>query len=251
MKKFIYAIILLAGFQFAQAQQVDELGVYSISPSGELSTASLEGAPLGEQAVPENVTYLRLPIYVQFKNTLFDTIKGNGKGLLLSTVLFNNEFLENDSAYVFPSIVLKDSTGYLLTTVLIPISRFKEGTNANKLCFQVTDIVDLEKLLQYPVNTNSFCANFSIKIVVGISDINNLQEVKVFPNPVRENNLKIENLDEATDIHLYNITGQLIQSASSAMGNIDMNVSNLSNGLYILKMQSGKNTRTEKIQIIH
>ncbi|MDR0602986.1 MAG: T9SS type A sorting domain-containing protein [Bacteroidales bacterium] len=49
---------------------------------------------------------------------------------------------------------------------------------------------------------------------------------------------------------MYNITGQLIQKETAVMGDVNMDVSNLSNGIYILKMQSGKNIRTEKIQII-
>jgi hypothetical protein len=83
-----------------------------------------------------------------------------------------------------------------------------------------------------------------------IADINSLNTVNIFPNPIRDNNLKIENLNEATDIHIYNITGQLIRTETAVMGNADIDVSNLSNGMYILKMQSGESIRTEKIQVV-
>ena len=76
-----------------------------------------------------------------------------------------------------------------------------------------------------------------------------MESVKLYPNPVR-NQLKIENLSEATDISIYSITGQMLQSVSSVVGSVEIDVNNLSNGMYFIKMQNGNSVRTEKIQIL-
>ncbi|MDR2410598.1 MAG: T9SS type A sorting domain-containing protein, partial [Bacteroidales bacterium] len=100
--------------------------------------------------------------------------------------------------------------------------------------------------------TSPFCVEFSAHNipVLSIADASALNAIHIYPNPVRDNNLKIENIDEATDVHIYSMTGQLVQKAPAVMGNVNMDVSNLSNGVYILKMQSGKNIRTEQVHII-
>ncbi len=76
-----------------------------------------------------------------------------------------------------------------------------------------------------------------------------MDQVNIYPNPVLDQ-LKINNLVEATDINVYSITGQLVKTVSAAIGSVDIDVNNLSSGIYIVKMQSGKNTRTEKIQVV-
>jgi len=78
---------------------------------------------------------------------------------------------------------------------------------------------------------------------------NTMASVKIYPNPVNSN-LKIENMNEVTDINIYNVTGQVVRTIPSATGSIDVDMSNLSNGLYFIKMQNGKNVRTEKIQVV-
>jgi len=78
---------------------------------------------------------------------------------------------------------------------------------------------------------------------------NSIDLVKVYPNPVL-NNLRIENLYDATNINIYNVMGQVVRTIPSATGSISVDMSNLSNGLYFIKMQNGKTVRTEKIQVV-
>ena len=77
---------------------------------------------------------------------------------------------------------------------------------------------------------------------------NNIESVNMYPNPV-SGNLKINNLNESTTINVYSITGQLLRSVS-ATGSTEIDMSDLSDGLYFVKMQNGKSVRTEKIQVI-
>jgi hypothetical protein len=84
---------------------------------------------------------------------------------------------------------------------------------------------------------------------VGVAEQDQIYAISLYPNPVSDY-LKINNIIEATDINIYNVTGQLVKKVSAATGSVDIDVNNLSNGIYIVKMQSGKNTCTEKIQVV-
>jgi hypothetical protein len=82
-----------------------------------------------------------------------------------------------------------------------------------------------------------------------ITSIDVLKSAKLYPNPV-SGSLKIENLEDATNVNIYNVMGQIVRTIPSATGSIDVDMSDLSNGLYFIKMQNGKNVRTEKIQVV-
>jgi hypothetical protein len=160
----------------------------------------------------------------------------------------NDSLVDIGYAVCSQSFTQSQNLGIIYEIPLIA-NLLKTGTYANRFCV-IVPYVTVGGVRKELGLTNFYCAGFTAEAEVGINDIDNLQEVKIFPNPVRDNNLKIENIDVVTDVHLYSITGQLIQKAPAVMGDVNMDVSNLSNGIYILKMQSGKNIRTEKIQII-
>jgi hypothetical protein len=239
MRKIIYTAIILAVFQFAQAQQVT--GLY-FDNNG--TPISLEGGTL---TIPSGITgdELPLPLIIDVVNDGTRAIN-TGDTLYLRLVL--NEETPDIIGYVFPEtaeINVGFSLGYDMPVI---ISHLKAGTLANQLCADVMSIS--YSGVPVVISKTPYCASMTITGGrVGISDVNNLQEVHIFPLPARDN-LKIENINETTDIHIYNLTGQLIQSVPSVIGSANIDVSNLSNGLYVLKMQSGKNIRTEKIQII-
>jgi hypothetical protein len=237
MKKLIYTAILLAGFQFAQAQQVTAIGV----PSTAGTIISLDGAIFDAPMPPPSVP---LQLVLEITNTGNDNLSRND--------MITFVFLLNDSVMVESDLTLASAfpTGgvFITPATSIPLitACIKSGENANQLCVQIPSIT--VGGVQKAVNSE-YCASFTAS-VVGIEDIGHLKEVNIFPNPVRDNYLKFENLNEATNIYLYNIAGQLIESIPAATGNIDMDVSHLSNGVYVTKLQSGKYTHTKKIQII-
>jgi hypothetical protein len=238
MKKLIYIAVLLAGFQFVQAQEIT--GIYLIVSQQQI--VPLEGLTLPPIPQPTGT----LNFIVEITNTGEDDLSPGDS--LYFQVLFNNDTLiKSAKLRVTTAPFIKDSVLQFNCPITFPAVLCKQGIKANKLCMQVPMIVigGVPKQLQ-----NDYCANFTISDEAGIEDIDNLQEIKIFPNPVHDNNLKIESLNEAIDVEIYNITGQLIQKESAVMGNVNMDVSNLSNGLYILKIQNGKNVRTEKIQIM-
>jgi len=75
-----------------------------------------------------------------------------------------------------------------------------------------------------------------------------MQSIKLYPNPVNSD-LTIANLKD-TKVEIFNVVGQRIINFENVNGNINVNMVEYPNGIYFVKMQSGKAVRTEKIKLI-
>jgi hypothetical protein len=240
MKRLFYTLVLLAGFQFAQAQEVIAVTAYDVSTGSWMPLDSIVYDTFPNLPVT-------FPIMVYLANTGTEnllqedtiTLEFALNGFILETrnmIAPSSGFNVGDAIYTPNSLQIPISTA-------VPLNL---GTNGNRFCAKVTSVT-VNKIRKI-VNTEH-CETFTIRSV-NIADIGNLKEVSIYPNPVRGSNLKIENLQEATELSLYNITGQLVKRESAVTGNTYMDVSHLSNGMYFLKLQSGKHVRTQKIQIV-
>jgi hypothetical protein len=240
MKKLIYALVLLAGCQFVQAQEI--IGAFFIQ--NQASLIPLDQITLTISPNIADDAIINLPIALVAKNsgtqpltvndTLFIQTIFNGS-TPKETPFFNGEIKINDSAflsYAYP----------------IPVKDIKSGEYANRICTEVIRVS--YNGVPKTITQTPYCADMTMSKNTDIAELDAFKDVKLYPNPVQDNNLKIENLSETTEIYLYNMTGQLIYKESAVIGNTMINVNNLSNGMYILKMQSGKSVRTEKIQVI-
>ena len=236
MKKIIYTFILFIGFQFVQGQEVIDIG--------SVAQGSLDGMNFPVPLPPPSV---------HIHDAYFKVVNTNSKDLLLNDTIFVSVLL-NDSVFDARSFVLssgleKDSTTDLLWGKLDIITKFIKSGETNSLCVLVASATFNEV---WEAVGKTYCASFTATVAGGgsnIVDIDNLANISIYPNPVGDN-LKIDNLEENTTIDIYSITGQRVQSVSSAMGSIEIDMSNLSNGMYIVKLQNEKNTRTEKIQVL-
>ena len=81
-----------------------------------------------------------------------------------------------------------------------------------------------------------------------ITDYTAMSNVKLYPNPV-SSNLTIENLKNI-DVEIYNIVGQQIVENKNATGDLSIDMSNLPDGVYFVKLKDGKAVRTEKIKLV-
>ena len=98
-------------------------------------------------------------------------------------------------------------------------------------------------------NTNTVSAACSLTLAVSDTDLTN--EIKVYPNPVKENlYLNFGNLDfAASQIQLYNALGQKVYENEVNNTEMTIPVVNYSNGIYILKINSNKQQFTKKVII--
>ncbi|WP_405604450.1 endonuclease [Polaribacter sp. Asnod1-A03] len=83
---------------------------------------------------------------------------------------------------------------------------------------------------------NSNTASVSTSIFTGF---------KMFPNPVA--NKLYFNTTEDVSVNIYNLIGKLIQSSEISSTNNNLDVSNLSSGIYLVKISNGNQFITKKI----
>ena len=81
-----------------------------------------------------------------------------------------------------------------------------------------------------------------------INEINaNNKESQIYPNPT-SNLINIDNAANS-NIEIYNILGEKVKTVANSMDKTSIDVSDLNNGMYIIKIQNGNSIETKKIQI--
>ena len=73
-----------------------------------------------------------------------------------------------------------------------------------------------------------------------------LESFKMFPNPTNGNNIYFSVTEDAT-IHVYNVLGKLMQSSEVTKSKNSINISDFAKGIYLLKINSGKQFITKKL----
>ena len=246
MKKFIYTIILLVAFQFAQGQ-VPVISIVSFDPqTGD--TATLAGSTV---FIPPGNADFNIIVAVMFLNDGLQPI--NAGDTVWIEVVFNEDEDDDDDellkkAHYMEAAMSKtiDVGGVEGIWYPIPVVRSEIRVGTNQFCARVY-LVSYSGELAAILN-NPYCMTFTLaekSSIVGVDS----KEVNIYPNPVCDH-LKIENLGNATDINIYSTTGQVVRTVSSAMESVEIDMTNLSAGIYFVKMQDKKNTITKKIQIV-
>jgi len=101
------------------------------------------------------------------------------------------------------------------------------------------------------VNLNG-CVDTSICTIistVGLNEWNNTNEISIYPNPASDF-INIE-IPESGTIRLMNINGEIILEKESTNSNFILDVSFLSNGIYILELRNDQFIHKNKITIQH
>lgn len=82
-----------------------------------------------------------------------------------------------------------------------------------------------------------------------INEVQITNNVLVYPNPIKEKlNIEIENFD-VQNISLYNLYGQIVITIQRPKSNMQIDVSELTNGVYVLKLETSVGTINKKITI--
>lgn len=132
-----------------------------------------------------------------------------------------------------------------LKGISIPATALKEGNFANEVCAKVTKVYTNSAYKE--VSDEGFCGHFTTTFAnVSVAE-SEMAAINVYPNPVR-NSLTIENANNV-NVNIYAANGQMVKTFV-ANGTTTINMNDLSNGLYIVKMQGENATRVEKVQVI-
>ena len=86
-------------------------------------------------------------------------------------------------------------------------------------------------------------------IYTNINDLKNESNVALYPNPVSDN-LIVKYNEIIKKIEIYNLIGQKIETIEKCETEINVDVSNYNNGLYILKIKTLKGEISKKVNIV-
>lgn len=86
----------------------------------------------------------------------------------------------------------------------------------------------------------------SVKVTISSIDVKSVNSATLtfYPNPAT-NYINLKDIESSSIVKLYNITGQNVLTTTVQNGRID--ISNLNNGLYVIKVENGKNTFVSKM----
>ncbi|MFI0429502.1 spondin domain-containing protein [Mariniflexile sp. HMF6888] len=113
--------------------------------------------------------------------------------------------------------------------------------------------VGVFKITDAPINGNKMGTVIFTYNASALSTVSNhpIENIKIFPNPTK-GRITVSNIQNIhlKSIHLYNVLGCLVKDipTGNSLSKIDLNLTNLSKGLYLLKLNSmdGK-TKTSKL----
>ncbi|MCR5554898.1 MAG: T9SS type A sorting domain-containing protein [Bacteroidales bacterium] len=238
MKKLFILLVAVFCFSSIKAQTVYNFLWFGAQQGQYYTSLDLSAmSPDQLQAIGSVITLTSQGFYLAIvtkNNTTNDFVAGD----IITYELSMNGNVFSPFSDTLEEIMSVDSGKIVYLNSIIPTANLQGGEN--NMCIKVTAFNGT------PVSDEGACA----KLKLGYTDIaeNALSMARVYPNPVR-NTLTIENVADA-NISIYSITGQLVQSVPSANGNVQIDMSAMAAGLYIVKMENGKQTRIEKIQVV-
>ena len=238
MKKLFILLVAVFCFSSIKAQTVSFYAWYAYQQNQFFTNVNLTSATVEDlQAAGEFISLSSQGLYMAVmveNNTANDLAVGD----IITYEMSMNGNVYNTLYDTLAEIMQVDSGLVFLLNSVIPTAYAQGGEN--NMCIKVT------ALNGQPVSDAGSCTKFTL----GYTDIaeNTLSMAKVYPNPVR-NTLTIDNVAYA-NISIYSITGQLVKTIPAANGSIQVDMSAMAAGLYIVKMENGKQTRIEKIQVV-
>ena len=134
------------------------------------------------------------------------------------------------------------TTGVANGTTFTDVGIVEASNQSNGLSIQLTDSGWVAAVSATPGTAN-------IGLTLAVARINEIPGFNMYPNPVVHGNLVISSPNNANkQVEIYAITGSRV-FAKSVRSRENINVSNLSTGLYILKVYEEGNISTRKLMI--
>jgi len=231
MKKLVLFFLIAFSFSFANAQKV--VGIFFVNQQGQI--ANLDGLKLTVPANPP--ANVNIPTAVFFQNT--GDVLNTGDSLHMAFFVEGQNVLNFN--ITLNNALATDSVSYLdLQQLSVATSSLKD---INTWCFGITEAYRSGVETAY---SDTLCATFATQSA-GVNEITE-NETIIYPNPAKDI-LIVDNVNNA-DIYIYNTLGQMVKKITNVVGSKEINVSDLNNGMYIVRIQKGESVQTKKIQII-
>lgn len=154
------------------------------------------------------------------------------------------------------SLELLDSSGNWKSSISIPMSYVYDAgtdtgsnyTSSNTDSNLPISVFDMSNTIE-PFNGNPIgFIDIALTNVLSVENFNTIKMVNLFPNPSK-GNITITNTKYLEVIEVFNILGRLVKEVYvSQESKIELNLSNLSKGMYLVKMTDlNANTKTRKL----
>ena len=99
---------------------------------------------------------------------------------------------------------------------------------------------------------NDFIPTFILNVEsnVGVEELANLSDVVVYPNPATtEVTFELTSVNENTNVQIFDLLGNLVYKSTYSKDILMVNTSNFTNGVYIYKLSSDKNSAVGRLVI--
>ncbi|MBO7465037.1 MAG: T9SS type A sorting domain-containing protein [Bacteroidales bacterium] len=102
-----------------------------------------------------------------------------------------------------------------------------------------------------PASTGKlYLDDISVQIAVGVAESSEDRTVSVYPNPAQEQ-LRIVSPNGIRSVEIFNTVGQRVYSCNGSDNQMEVNVRDFANGLYVVKTVTEKGYSTQKINVMH
>lgn len=121
----------------------------------------------------------------------------------------------------------------------IPYAEMQITTTINDI--NVAGNVVIELVDANPSGTNRVAFDnltWTTFSALAVHDVEAASSLKVYPNPVTQNELYLTGLKGAQEVEIYNLNGQLVQKIGNVKENQKISVSRLAKGVYILRTKN-------------
>ena len=143
--------------------------------------------------------------------------------------------------------VFESKHGYINNLSILDLI-FSEGPNSVSLIELSRQLKDIIILSVTDSSGNTDTCEATVTVEPGLSlEENLLESINIYPNPTA--NILYIKSNYSLDYDLFNIVGQKIKSGSLLLGNNEINVKRLSDGVYFLNFFIGNKTYSRKIVI--
>lgn len=85
-------------------------------------------------------------------------------------------------------------------------------------------------------------------LMVSVEELASIQNLHVYPNPANQT-LNIANVEQS-ELYIYNINGSLVKHIEKVEGNVQIDISNLANGAYFVKLVNDNEILTSKVNVL-
>jgi hypothetical protein len=245
MKKIILLLVASVCVVSIQAQSITKI-YGKINTLGDDKYVDLE-----QEAIYYTGTLSSISVHIACEVTNGSTALAAGDTIVINVMIAGSSIVDDSLFFELDEPLGADETKRIVVLEALGnwVSAFttvNDSTITIPIAGKIIRVISSATVT--PVLTpKSVTAKFIKRSTIAITEAN-MEKVKFYPNPV-SNMLTISNLKN-TDVALYNIVGQRLLHFENVSGELPVEMGEYPDGLYFVKMQSGKSIRTEKVKLV-